>query len=186
MGRVRRTQQKGKVAELAKNNPDALAKAAYKTQHTVKIDKREFVTVKNNNNNDKMPVKMNPAEALSLKIQCDLSDDQYQLIRNNSLIHNADIYPTLHALLKEKNKCYPLGLNITETQALCPLQNMVDHTLERIVQVPEAQEKLQNATSTDDNSTGTLHCKIGFDGASSQSVYKQKYEETELTDAKKN
>ena len=63
---------------------------------------------------------------------------------------------------------------------------MVDHTLERIVQVPEAQEKLQNATSTDDNSTGTLHCKIGFDGASSQSVYKQKYEETELTDAKKN
>ena len=60
--------KRAKVAELAKNNPDALAKAAYKTQHTVKIYKREFVTVKNNNNNDKMPVKMNPAEALSLKI----------------------------------------------------------------------------------------------------------------------
>ena len=63
-----KSSKRAKVAELAQNHPDALAKAAYKTQHTVEIDKRQFVTVKNNNNNDKMPVKMNPAEALSLKI----------------------------------------------------------------------------------------------------------------------
>ena len=129
---------------------------------------------------------MSAAEALSLKIQCDLSNDQYQIIRNNSLIHNADIYPTLHKIVEENKECYTKGLDITETQALCPLQNMLDHTLNRIFQLPESQEHLQIVKSAKEDSTGTLHCKIGFDGASSQSVYKQKYEETELTYAQFN
>ena len=52
-------------------------------------------------------------KALALKIQCNLSDDQYQIIRNNSLQQGADIYPTLHQLLEYKSTCYPNNLQVT-------------------------------------------------------------------------
>ena len=39
---------------------------------------------------------MTANEALYLKISYDLSDDQYQMIRNSSQNQNANIYPTLH------------------------------------------------------------------------------------------
>ena len=40
---------------------------------------------------DKEPVMMTVEEALALKINCDLSDQQYQMLRNASLRQNADI-----------------------------------------------------------------------------------------------
>ena len=41
---------------------------------------------------DKIPIMMSPDDALALKIQCDLSDNQYQLLRNASLKHNAILF----------------------------------------------------------------------------------------------
>ena len=46
---------------------------------------------------------MKTEDALSLKIQCDLSDEQYQIIRNSSIIYNADIYPSLHEIKNERH-----------------------------------------------------------------------------------
>ena len=43
-----------------------------------------------------------PRDALALKISADLSDDQYQMIRNAAEMHNADIIQTLHCLMVEK------------------------------------------------------------------------------------
>ena len=53
------------------------------------------------------PTPMAPKEALSLKVQCGLSDSQYQMIKNSAKRHNADIYPSLHEIYEEKLKCYP-------------------------------------------------------------------------------
>ena len=53
-------------------------------------------------NANKEPVMMTPEDALALKIQCDLSDGQYQLIRNASLKHNANIFPKLKEKCNEK------------------------------------------------------------------------------------
>ena len=39
------------------------------------------------------PKMMNDANALALKVNCDLSDTQYQMIRNSSLAQDANIYP---------------------------------------------------------------------------------------------
>ena len=91
---------------------------------------------------DKMPVMMEPEDALALKIQCDLSDDQYQLIRNSALKQNANIYPTLHSILVAKSNCYPKEIEITETSAKCTLQSMVDHTASRILD--QSMDKLQS------------------------------------------
>ena len=78
---------------------------------------------------------MSCEQALALKVQLNLSDKQYQILRNSSLQQHANIYPTLHEILKVKDQCYPENLIITETSALCSLQSMADHTLSRIIEL---------------------------------------------------
>ena len=51
-----------------------------------------------------------------------MSDESYQKVRNSSLDHNADIYPTLHEIREAKQQCYPNNMEITETMAKCSLQ----------------------------------------------------------------
>ena len=57
-------------------------------------------------------IRMKTQEALALKVHADLSDDQYQMIRNSAKAQNADIYPTLHEIFDEKKmlslrpRCY--------------------------------------------------------------------------------
>ena len=84
---------------------------------------------------EKSPVKMTPEDGLALKIQCNLSDTQYQLIRNASIAQNANIFPSLKNILSAKSACYPQDTVITETSALCNLQSLLDHTVSRILQL---------------------------------------------------
>ena len=87
---------------------------------------------------------MKHGDALSLKVQCDISNDQYQMIRNSFKVLNANIYPTLLELWTEKEKTYPEDIEYnTETSAFTPLQKMLDHTLKRLLQLPEAKNNLQ-------------------------------------------
>ena len=126
---------------------------------------------------DKLPVMMSAEDALALKMQCDLSDGQYQLLRNASLKHNADIFPTLHSILTAKSACYPEDTEITETSARCSLQSMVDHTVSRIL---ELSSDVLEEEEVEKDPSGVLYMKAGMDGASSQSVYNQKFDETDL------
>ena len=129
--------------------------------------------------NTKSVVQMKPEDAVALKVQCELSDNQYQMIRNSSKVHNADIYPSLH----QKKSCYPKELEITKTSAKCSLKNMVQHSLNRVIKVcQEDMGKIANSKTL----SGIFYLKGGFDGASSQSVYKQGYEDTDLQTAIQN
>ena len=130
--------------------------------------------------NTKEIIKMTPEEALALKVQCNLSDDSYQMIRNAAKEHNSDIFPSLHKIFEVKSKCYPPDLSITETSAKSSLQSMVNHTLTRIISL--VNHKLEMLD--ENNMEGTFYCKTGFDGASSQKVYKQAYQNTDINDAK--
>ena len=84
-----------KVAKLAEHPAEALALASTKkaTRDPSKKDLVDLVKSATNSEKDKIkkinfPIKMKTEDALSLKIQCDLSDEQYQIIRNSSIIHN--------------------------------------------------------------------------------------------------
>ena len=134
-----------KVNDLAENHPEALALAAAKSAklipgktdftHVVKLCAKSDSTaseIRKSMEKKNEPKMMTPEDALSLKVHCDLSDDQYQIIRNSSIIQNANIYPTLHKLFESKSKCYPNQLNISETSAECTLQNMVNRVAENI------------------------------------------------------
>nr|XP_047127601.1 uncharacterized protein LOC124808507 [Hydra vulgaris] len=114
-----------KVSRLAKtHSTKELAEAAVVSTKSSpkKLDLGMFSQVQTSKTKKKdkhQPTMMSAEQALSLKIHCDLSDSQYQIIRNLSLMQNADIYPPLKTILKSKVDCYPEGLHITETSAKC-------------------------------------------------------------------
>ena len=129
---------------------------------------------------NKEPIMMSEEEALALKIQCDLSDSQYQMLRNSSMKQNADIYPPLLRILSAKSACYPSDVEVNETSSRVSLQSMLDHTLRRILEMKS--EDLKSVGQV----VGKLYMKLGMDGASSQSVYNQKFEETDLQEGASN
>ncbi|XP_065680193.1 uncharacterized protein LOC124806266 [Hydra vulgaris] len=191
--------KRAKIAHLAENNHEALALASLKSAATESnINKNNFIfIVKKALDPDKAneirknmsmhePVKMKVEDALSLKIQCDLSDEQYQIIRNSSLLQNANIYPSLHKILTEKNKCYPDNMIFSETSAVCSLQSLFNHTLCRVLSLNSCNKIFSELSVKDINQHGIMHFKGGFDGASSQSLYKQKYLDTTLDEVIKN
>ena len=47
----------------------------------------------------------------------------------------------------------------------------LDHTLKRIVEIPNVKQRVMILDDKNVHS-GILYCKLGFDGAASQSVYK--------------
>ena len=182
-----------RVVGLSAHDPEVLALAAVKSAKS-SGDLQDFAYVVKESiqkaseirksMDSKEPIMMSEKEALSLKVNCDLSDDQYQMIRNSSIKHNANIYPTLHTLFKEKSNCYPEDLVVTETSAESKLQSMVNHTLKKVIVLSEDNLK---TLDTDQNVlNGSFILKAGFDGASSQSLYKQRYDNTDIEEAKKN
>ena len=72
---------------------------------------------------------MSEEQALAFKIHCDLSDQQYQMIRNSIWQQNADIYPLRKKLLEPKHECYAVDIVISEIHAKVSLPSMLDHTL---------------------------------------------------------
>lgn len=58
-----------------------------------------------------------------------LSRHQYNVIRK----YASDIFPSYKAVQNEKKKCYPEGIKVTEQTAEVRLQNLLNHTVERIV-----------------------------------------------------
>ena len=177
-----------KVAQLAKENPtEALAQATAKSAKgnpeesdigfVIKKTSENATQVRRSIENAKdEPIMMTGAEALALKINCDLSDNQYQMIRNSALKQNANIYPTLQTLRSVKSECYPDNVHITETSAKTSLQSLVDKTLSRVLLMCETELKEVDTCEK----SGTMFMKAGFDGASGQSIYNKKFEYTDL------
>ena len=107
---------------MSLNETEPLVLAAVKSAKNEAKSDLSFVLKKTINNNvnlvkvkkaiDKPELtKMKAEDALALKVHCNLSDDQYQMIRNSSKHHHADIYPTLHKVFEEKKELLSKGFN---------------------------------------------------------------------------
>jgi len=68
-------------------------------------------------------------------------------------------------------QCRPMGIEVTETTAQVSLQNLLNHSAERII-------KMQSDVFKQflDSSVLKLICSYGFDESTGQSAYKQKFE----------
>lgn len=111
-----------------------------------------------------------PEEALALYVDGGFTKHSYKLMQSGAKKkRNANIYPTYDALLSAKVKCYPLGVQITDSSAEVSLQSLVDHTATRIV---EAHKDVFVNLNAD---TITAIYKWGCDGSSGHSTYRQSF-----------
>ena len=119
---------------------------------------------------DKPVVRYSGDEALALILDGGLTKHSYQLLRNGAAQRNADLYPPYNVVRESKNRCYPgpETFIIRDYSAEVNFQNLMDHTAIRLCIAQNAV--LGNVTTLQNIS---LRSKIGFDGATGQSVYKQ-------------
>lgn len=127
------------------------------------------------------PTRMSPNEGLALLIDADLSQKQFQIIRNRTLKCGADVIPPYKSVREQKQQCIPVGLEVSATKAHVSLQNMVNHTSQRIVMLKE--EKIDSIMSTTEHLNLKLIIKWGFDGSSGQSRYNQQIDNATFSDA---
>ena len=122
-------------------------------------------------------------QALVVCVAGDLTKHSYRTIRN--LVNQAakaKLLPAYEKVRAAKKKCYPdpCTMTFTETSAEVKLQAILDHTCRRLVEAEcEHVERvcLEQPGPSDSPLLvdGILRCKWGFDGATGQAVYKQKY-----------
>lgn len=116
------------------------------------------------------PVPFTVDEALAFIIDNNLTKEQYINIRRSSKLRNCDIYPSYDNILLAKEKCYPDNLHITESTCKIPVQNLLDHTINRIFKTNSI------ATIKSRMSNFEILCKWGCDGSSGQAQYKMKFQ----------
>lgn len=121
---------------------------------------------------ENLPVKYSPDEALALYVDGDYTKHSYKLMQAGAKLRNANIYPSYDVLVSAKKKCYPNGMKITDISAEVPLQNLVDHTVQRII---ESQSNFFQHVNAECNDNITAIYKWGCDGSSGHSTYRQSY-----------
>ena len=125
--------------------------------------------------NEKPIIKLSPKEGLALMVSAGLSQRAYQKIRITAKERNASIYPLYSDILLARKECYPDGIIFSEQSAEIKLQSLLDHTITRFFQMDSIITQIMQLENND-KIKGILSCKWGFDGASGQSEYKQKFD----------
>ncbi|KAG4079505.1 hypothetical protein HA402_005202 [Bradysia odoriphaga] len=114
-------------------------------------------------------VPYSPNEALALYVDLKCTRHKYDLMYSQARSRNSNLYPIYNKLLEAKKCCYPDGnIEITDRSVQIPLQNLLDHTVKRLV---EACDK--SIFENVDRHGLEMITKWGMDGASGQSLYKQ-------------
>ena len=113
--------------------------------------------------------KITPACALGFLLNQNFTRAQYNAIRAISKEKGADIWPSYKDIQSAKLECRPEGVEVTDHSAFVPLQQLLDHTVKRILELDQSIEKnLQKIAEENDNQvTATLIFKYGFDGSGS-------------------
>ncbi|RNA22733.1 hypothetical protein BpHYR1_040569 [Brachionus plicatilis] len=87
-------------------------------------------------------VKFTANEALSIFISCNLTQASYQFIRNIARQKNADIFPTYDEVLCAKNECFDKEINVDELKAEVNVQDLLNITARRLIQIESFSNKL--------------------------------------------
>lgn len=118
-------------------------------------------------------------QALALFVSLGLSKQQYINLRKSAQDEHCNIYPSYYKIQQAKQECYPPknSISINDTFARITVQSLLDNTVKRILDIKDCQAK------TEPNTELTLFGKCGFDGASGQSTYKQKFDTVDSDDS---
>ena len=121
------------------------------------------------------PIKYSLAEANALIFASGLSQDTYQLLRNQAKKRRADIYPVYNHLLEyRKEECTPRGIVFEDTTVYAPLQEVLDHQLRKMFDDPIFYDRVSAIVDTDPIPTPLDYIiKLGYDGFSHVSIILQ-------------
>lgn len=108
-------------------------------------------------------------EALAFLLDMKMTVPHYQQTRNGAIERNANIYPPYRNVLDAKKRCYPKNVTVDDFRAEVPLQDLMDHTGQRLIQ---AQEEVFHQIPEGPKEL-VLLSKWGFDSSTGQSVYNQ-------------
>lgn len=108
---------------------------------------------------------LNPDEALALFVDAKLTKAQYELIREKLIKRNCFLFSSYKKIIDAK-KCYP-PLEITENSATICLQDLLNHTVERMVEWEDVNNLISNCGQKD----FLLIRKYGGDGCSGFNPY---------------
>lgn len=72
-----------------------------------------------------------------MMVEVKLTERQYCYIRSQAKTNEVDMYPAYNINVATKRLCYPTGSVITKTKAEVPVQNILDHTMARLLQFQE-------------------------------------------------
>lgn len=167
-----------RVADLRDTSAEELVFAAqmnFRAAGDKKTAESLEKTVSPPNTSKSSTAMLTPGQALSMLIEAKLSRDQYDTIRKYV---TDDVLPSYKVVQKEKTKCYPENLTVNELTAEVPMQNLLNHTVERI---SASQKDVFNNASCNEL---TLYSKVGFDGSSGHSEYHQRFSNTTDADDK--
>lgn len=116
-------------------------------------------------------------EAVAFFVSFKFTRHQYVGLR--SLVNKKglkNLFPTYDKIIEAKKKCYPCNVSATNLSAEVPLQNLLDHTTNRIL---DSQEEVILPTFKNFHEPEIplkIIYKWGSDGSGSQRNYKQKCE----------
>lgn len=155
-----------KIAHLSARRSGEVAKASLIKSV---INNQHNIDDLNKSINSALSTSLSPLEALSMFLEGNFTKAQYMMMRNISIQHNHKLYPSYNSILEVKKECRPNNITVTETSASVPLQDLLDHTISRIIQY--RQEEISSIECSDEL---TLIVSWGFDGSTGQSQYNQK------------
>jgi len=118
-----------------------------------------------------------PEESLAFLLNNSLTKYVYTNMRLEAKRSGADIWPSYNKVREVKSQCRPPKeeISISEKKAEVSLQSLLNHTVNRIVQL-QKEVIIHNMMVTGDKETeAVLMCSWGFDGSSGHSAYKQSY-----------
>lgn len=109
-------------------------------------------------------------QTLAMITNADLSKHQYEVIRETFKKSGFDILPLYKKVLEVKKECYLREMKIIETKAEIDLQNLLNHTAEKMFKSFD----IKMITKIDKEEL-ILISKWGCNGASGQNKFKQKF-----------
>lgn len=121
-------------------------------------------------------------EAVLLNVENNLPSRLYHELRTTAKTKHADIYPTYRQVNRAKMACYPDEIQLNHNVSEVPLQNLLNHSAERILQL-QKHELVKLKPNSKDRFKLILTVKWGHDGSSGSSDWRQQYIGENLKDS---
>lgn len=116
-------------------------------------------------------------EAVNFIMDANITSQVYQGIRLACKAKEAELFPTYRHVGTAKLLCYPKTIQVNQTGAQIPLQSLLNHTAERLLDL--SKHIIRRIKPTTGRLKVNLSVKWGYDGSSGSSEWRQRF----LTDS---